>query len=711
VPQPPSEAKPSGPRSHSLGPLLMDGRTLREENSRLRRQLADSRAEVASLSATVVCYVTQERDKATVYCEWLQQYALDGRILLYDVVGVHKVFESWSRCTAIMRHHREEARGRKALANRCVDKLTSQRDFTMLALCFSEWSSTGKLNSQLKSLKARLARMREAKLKAAELAFGGAGHALLVKCVETWHKDAETSARRRFRKEQAMAQAMRKMEKETNEALREFLLGWQGVLRKEALRKKRLEQVSRLLSKSAAQLKSDCLTGWHTAIRKEKQERLFEEQQRLAEEQRRKAAEAIERARQQKLAAIGKNLGMAAQFLLETSFKGWLDILQQIKEAKKKQEDGMSRAMRMIFGQQQALILEVFSSWMQEVRTGRLLRMQESRERMAAARKRALAMVDRTLKESLEALLLMSTQEWHKVAADAAKRRFQKEQVLAQAMRRIEVQDKEFLKQLLFAWVVVKMKIIQRKRRSQQVAHNLLCSEVAMKSHFFLAWSAGARLWRQGTVLEEQRRLAAETIRRARQQKMAAIGRSLGMAAAFLLESTWKAWFDLFEKVRAAKAKQEDGMSRAMRMIFGQQQALLADVFTFWLDELRKGRVARMKAQRERMGEARRRALVMLERSLKGSLEVLMTATTQAWSDEVKAVKKFRKEKEDVMNRILRNISRTEKMWIPVFFGYWEQIARRRSRSCKLGQKLVGELQNRLFLKFCWTFWAVRSFT
>jgi len=337
--------------------------------------------------------------------------------------------------------------------------------------------------------------------------------------------------------------------------------------------------------------------------------------------------------------------------------------------------------------------------------------MKESRERIAKARKRALAMVEKTLKASMEALLQMSVQEWRNVANDTARKRWRKEQVIAQTMSRIEKQDKEFLKQLVVAWGEVKKKLVQRRKRMEQVAQSLLTSEACMKLHFLSAWGGCTKQWRQERFLEEQFRLQREQVERARQQKMQAIFRSLGLAATQLLDSSWKAWNGLVEKIREAKRKQEAGMSRAMRMIFAQGQALVGLMYNLWLDELRRGRIERMKEQRERVAASRKRAIMMLDRNLKGSLETLKMVITQAWQDEVKAGKKFRKEKEDVMERVLRATARAEKMWIPVFFGYWEQIARRRSRSCKLGQKLVGELQNRLFLKFCWTFWAVRSFT
>jgi len=241
VPQPPTDSKPSTP---SKPRPVVDPRTIQTENSRLRRELADTRAEVVSLSATVGYYVTKEREKSAVYRKWLQTYALEGRIFLYEVIGVHKAFEGWAREASIGRFFRKERAGRHSLATRCVEKAISQQNFTTVAMVFSYWSAMGKLNSQLKSLKERILRMKEAKLKSAELAFGGQDRALLVRVFAGWHMDAETTAKRRFRKEQVVAKAMRDIEKETNKVLSEILHGWQDALRKERAFCKRIHTSS-----------------------------------------------------------------------------------------------------------------------------------------------------------------------------------------------------------------------------------------------------------------------------------------------------------------------------------------------------------------------------------------------------------------------------------------------------------------------------------
>merc|ERR1712066_647064 len=108
---------------------------------------------------------------------------------------------------------------------------------------------------------------------------------------------------------------------------------------------------------------------------------------------------------------------------------------ERIQAHKKNKEQGMSHAMKAILGAEDALKSMCFLCWIQDCRQERLLLLKMSKERQAAARQRALAMIERNLFASLQTLLLSSLEGWCEVIKLDQLHRRKKEAIIMMVMR------------------------------------------------------------------------------------------------------------------------------------------------------------------------------------------------------------------------------------------------------------------------------------
>merc|ERR1712113_888141 len=110
-----------------------------------------------------------------------------------------------------------------------------------------------------------------------------------------------------------------------------------------------------------------------------------------------------------------------------------------------------------------------------------------------------------------------------------------------------------------------------------------------------------------------------------------------GMARIGLLTQTLGAWLRIVEEIRAGKARLDQGMSLAMKNIFGNETALKTLCVFEWLkaikDEIRRRQQIDMEAARKLLEMARQRAINMLS---KKSIDAnLLPRSWDGWRTEV----------------------------------------------------------------------------
>merc|ERR1719391_1248338 len=76
-----------------------------------------------------------------------------------------------------------------------------------------------------------------------------------------------------------------------------------------------------------------------------------------------RAQEQLQRMREQKMAAIERNLNMTGMGMVKEIFAGWFSLLDAARIRKRMKDGGMSATLKRIADANTAILIEVFTEW------------------------------------------------------------------------------------------------------------------------------------------------------------------------------------------------------------------------------------------------------------------------------------------------------------------------------------------------------------
>merc|ERR1719296_86721 len=217
---------------------------------------------------------------------------------------------------------------------------------------------------------------------------------------------------------------------------------------------------------------------------------------------------------------------------------------------------------------------------------------------------------------------------------------------------------------------------------------------------------------------EEMVRVKAE----AAATRAKAVQMALGTNAGALVQDVWTVWKEgyIADKAcgRTGKRK-EQAMKTAMRDIMKTEEAFRKAVFSAWAqvvtDEKVAAQLGSIQAQMSMVANARKRALNMIDARGKKALEALLPEIIYNWAN----CKKIATQRQEAMNRAMRNISQSTEQLMNVGFMAWAKLAGddreinqergRRRRMAETSRSIVIKLRGRLQLRVAFDGWLIRT--
>jgi len=201
-----------------------------------------------------------------------------------------------------------------------------------------------------------------------------------------------------------------------------------------------------------------------------------------------------------------------------------------------------------------------------------------------------------------------------------------------------------------------------------------------------------------------------------------AVQMALGTNAGALVQDVWTVWKEgyIADKAcgRTGKRK-EQAMKTAMRDIMKTEEAFRKAVFSAWAqvvtDEKVAAQLGSIQAQMSMVANARKRALNMIDARGKKALEALLPEIIYNWAN----CKKIATQRQEAMNRAMRNISQSTEQLMNVGFMAWAKLAGddreinqergRRRRMAETSRSIVIKLRGRLQLRVAFDGWLIRT--
>jgi len=201
-----------------------------------------------------------------------------------------------------------------------------------------------------------------------------------------------------------------------------------------------------------------------------------------------------------------------------------------------------------------------------------------------------------------------------------------------------------------------------------------------------------------------------------------AVQMALGTNSQALVQDVWTVWKEgyIADKAcgRTGKRK-EQAMKTAMRDIMKTEEAFRKAVFTAWAqvvtDEKVAAQLGSIQAQMTMVANARKRALNMIDARGKKALEALLPEIIYNWAN----CKKIAAQRQEAMNRAMRNIAQSTEQLMNVGFMAWAKLAGddreinqergRRRRMAEKSREIVIKLRGRLQLRVAFDGWLIRT--
>jgi len=535
----------------------------------------------------------------------------------------------------------------------------------------------------------------------------------------SWQADLAAVKKMRMKKDSALAAAMRSIATLDKTVLENTFMPWMEVYKKRVARDKRIDQVLKQLGVSGKALQSEILNKWSRAASDLKQERLDEEARRIAELHEAKMAK-------MRLQAAEKCFHRAAGKLVGTCWTGWRAQVAASKEAERKLQDGMSRAMKAIMSSEIGLKSACLSLWSDVVRGDRLAREKQeaemARKLIAKAKERAMNMLNKNLARGAEVLQVMSFEGWHTFVKEIKETEKKREAAMKKAMIKIAMGDKAIVAGMIPPWSQVRKKRIAREKRIDQVLKNLGMSGKHLQKEVLLKWHAVARDTKHERLVDEARRFreimeeearkmreAAEEQARKKREEVAE--RLFGKSRRTLLATSWRGWQAEFLAIKEAKKKLDQGMSHAMKAIMASEAGLKTACFGMWTQVVHGDRLAREKREAEMakqlIARARERAMAMLHKNLASTVAALQQTCMSEWHHFTESVKQMKKKKDGAIAQAIKSLATLDKdvmrnVLIPWITGFKERKARDQRIQQIVGQLglKLGAFKSEIFLKW-----------
>jgi len=407
------------------------------ENVRLRGALQEQQSKVLKMEKSLIAHIAA-REKRKSREAWLRQYGVAGRLLLNDTMGALMVCSGWSNQVANDRcdRHLESARlARKQLAAKLRASIfglaQQQQEVTRLGISFCTWVALIEEAKGLTGTKQMSLLVRRRIPQVIGRWFDMNDLADLSECLAIWRASMREACA------QVEAEEQVKTAQADGERIKKELLDKFG--------EKAMAQSMRKVKEYGFECLQLTLSAWLKDYDEYKKERSLNEERIRA-----KAESAATRAKAVQL-AMGSTSGQLVQDIW-TVWKEYFIVEKALNKTGRRKEQAMKTAMRDIMKTEEAFRRTVLTSWAGEVQAekarAQLGSIQAQMTMVANARKRALAMIDGRHKKQIEALvpvLFFNLANWKKIAAA-------REEAMTKAMRNI-AQGAEMLKSMGFmAW-------------------------------------------------------------------------------------------------------------------------------------------------------------------------------------------------------------------------------------------------------------------
>jgi len=392
-----------------------------------------------------------------------------------DSAIMQQVFPAWKEANAAARAMRE----RKAQGMTRAFRAIASSAEALLTLSLGTWRKVVDIEKAARAvdiaeqhMKEMKARSREQKLKAAEIAFAGVDQALLLTTVSSWHAVLETASASRRSKGERMARAARMIANSDEMLLRRSLTSWAEIASSKRRKAMRMEQALRRLGAADKAFQSECFLVWSRAACDAKNDRRVEQERRRVEQER----AAGRKAREQMLARM---FGRAGTLLLRTCMDSWKSVVEGSQLSRKCKEHGMAATVRRIMSSEATLQAECVATWATYVKQERIMEQLGSAQAqatlVAGARKRALAMFERSLNTNAQTLLHSCLLAWRDEVVECQKRRQKRDQLTSRVVRDIAGSEDVLRTQCFSAW----LKIAQADRdMAQERGRRRRCAEL-----------------------------------------------------------------------------------------------------------------------------------------------------------------------------------------------------------------------------------------
>jgi len=443
------------------------------ENARLRRDLLDAKTKNDAMENTFAAYV-RTRDNTKARDAWLVKYGLIGRTLVYEITTAKTAFTAWSK------HVQVGVRGQavKRVAQRYIDITQDEHNIARASRCLGLWASFHRVSHSRSMVSATIGEWLQ-RQSAADLRHH------FCNCFGAWRREARMEVMQR-----------------TNEQMTSKMNAM-----KEAFRREKEALLKKFGDAALAQLRKSIGGDQKNALTKAFQSLLdHATEEKAARKAKADAEEAARLLLERQFAAGERIFGRGKVKLFTDCFAGWRKEVEDQKLAAKLAEDGMSEALKRMFGMADALRRASFLAWAQYLKDDRLSRqlreMEVMKEIMARARQRAIDMLSRNANGNPpEVLYAMCLEAWKEEVYHAHLREKSKHIAMSTSMRRIREKELALRCMSIGSWaqiaeserVMSKVKQIweaELRQRFMGLAQNIVMNlhkRLAL-THIFEAW-------------------------------------------------------------------------------------------------------------------------------------------------------------------------------------------------------------------------------